>query len=161
MLAALGRNVDEHGSCPCRQTCKSAAAGPHRQPPNCLGNLLIATAPPALSGQGWGQPGAAGRSKTLPREQGCAARSVPPWDSPSAPRDGNGPAWPPAAPHRPLPCAHKFVSASSQKKLSRHSLEETRIILEQSSYDWSDFHNTRSANICLLFKARLHWDRTE
>lgn len=67
--------------------------------------------------------------------RGCAARSVPPWDSPSAPRDGNGPAWPPAAPHRPLPCAHKFVSASSQKKLSRHSLEETHIILEQSSYD--------------------------
>lgn len=94
-----------------------------------------------------------GRSKILPP-------SVLPRDGPSAPRGGNGTAWPPAAPHRPLPCAHKFVSASSQKKLSHHSSEETRIILEQSSYDWSDFHNTRSANICLLFKARLQRDRS-
>lgn len=38
----------------CRQTCKSAAAGPHQQPPNCLSSLLIAPAPPALSGQGLG-----------------------------------------------------------------------------------------------------------
>ena len=55
-----------------RQTCKSAAVWPHRQPPNCRdGNLLIATTPTALSGQGpSGEPGGAERSKTLPPEQG-------------------------------------------------------------------------------------------
>lgn len=56
----------------CRQTCKSAAARLHRQPPNCCdGNLLIAT-PPLLSqgrGQG-GKPGGTGRSQNPPARAG-------------------------------------------------------------------------------------------
>lgn len=139
-----------------RQTCKSAAAWPHWQPPHCHDAHLSLG-----MGGWWGEPGGAGTSKTLPLEQGMCRRGQGHPGMASVPQGvGMARAWPPAAPHRPLPCTHKFLSASSQKNLSRHSSKETHIILEQSSYDWSDFHNICSANICLLLKARLHWDRS-
>lgn len=158
-----GRKLSDMKVARCRQTCKSAAAQPHQQPPNCCeGNLLIATTPAALQGQ---QPrGEAQRSRTEPNPStrardappgGCCPVGQPPCPKGWVRRHSSAP----VAPHRPLPCTHKFVSASSQKNRSRHSSAEMQIIFEQSSSDWSGFRSAGSANICLLFKARLQRDR--